>query len=297
MLRWVWIGAILSVGAWGCFDRAERAEDFPKEQEIAGGMMAAEEAPARGAGTMSLRVAAPPPTSQQPQEPPVSDARKIIRNGSVGLEVSSVEESLAEIKVLVEGAEGYITNESVSEDEYGTKSGSILCRVPAGELDTMITALDDLGDVEYVSISANDITDQYFDLEVRLDNQKQLESRLLELLKRPSNELDDLLAAERELARVRTDIDAMEGRKRLWDNQIAYSTISVNLHEPGPAVPGGGVFRALWGSFGRAGENFVLTVAELVAVTGTIVPIGLAALFVFWGGRKVWRRRKKPSAS
>jgi hypothetical protein len=231
------------------------------------------------------------------QAAPVTDERKIIRNGSVSLEVSSVEESVSEIKKLVDGAGGYVTDESVSEDEFGTKSGSILCRIPADELDATIAALSDLGEVDYVSISANDITDQYFDLEVRLDNQKQLETRLVELLKRPTNELDDLLAAERELARVRTDIDSMEGRKRLWDNQIAYSTISVNLHEPAPVVPGGGVFRALWSSFGRAGENFVLTVAELIAFTGTLVPIALAALVVFWGGRRVWRRRKSSSAS
>ena len=300
MTKWYWIGAIVIAASLGCVDRADKPQDFPGEQEIMGGMMVAEEAPARG--TQMLR-AASAPAAQAPaaapaaQAAPVTDERKIIRHGSVGLEVSSVEEALTEIKELVTAAGGYITNESVSQDEYSTKSGSILCRVPADELDATLAALSDLGDVDYVSISANDITEQYFDLEVRMDNQKQLEVRLVELLKRPTNELADLLAAERELARVRTDIDSMEGRKRLWDNQIAYSTVSVSLHEPGPVVPGGGVFRALWRSFGQAGENFVLTVAELVALTGTLVPIGLAALVAFWGGRKVWRLRKKSSSS
>lgn len=293
MIRWLWVGAIVLGISVGCYDRAEGPEDVSSMSEVSGGMAASPAAP-----SPRMRMVAEE-AAMQPQEPsrPLSDERKIIRNGSVGLEVSSVEETLVEIKSLVEDAEGYITNESVSEDEYGTKSGSILCRVPAEELDAMLASLDDLGDVEYVSISADDITDQYFDLEVRLDNQRQLETRLLALLKRPTNELDDLLAAERELARVRTEIDSLQGRKRLWDNQIAYSTISVNLHEPGPAVPGGGVFLALWRSFGRAGENFVLTVAEIVAVTGTLVPIGLAALFVFWGGRKIWRRRTGSSSS
>lgn len=297
MTRWHWIGAIVIAASLGCVDRADKTQDFPREQEVMGGMMVAEEAPARG--TQMLRAASAPgqaPAAAPPaQAAPVTDERKIIRHGSVGLEVSSVEEAMTEIKELVDAAGGYITNESVSQDEYATKSGSILCRVPADELDPTLEALSDLGEVDYVSISANDITDQYFDLEVRMENQKQLETRIVELLKRPTNELDDLLAAERELARVRTDIDSMEGRKRLWDNQIAYSTVSVNLHEPGPVVPGGGVFRALWRSFGRAGENFVLTVADLVALTGTLVPIGLAGLFAFWGGRKVWRRRKKSS--
>ncbi|MGH9462323.1 MAG: DUF4349 domain-containing protein [Vicinamibacteria bacterium] len=296
MKRWLWIGATVVGISVGCLDRAEEPADYPQDKEFVGGMMATQEAPARVPEEMSLRASAPAP-GPAAQSPPVTDERKLIRNGSVGLEVTSVDEAVTEIKKLVDGAGGYITDESVSEDEYGTKSGSVLCRVPADDLDPTLAALSEIGDVEYVSISANDITDQYFDLEVRLNNQKQLEARLVELLKRPTNELDDLLAAERELARVRTDIDSMEGTKRLWDNQIAYSTISVNLHEPAPVVPGGGVFRALWSSFGRAGENFVLTVAGLIASTGTLLPIALAALVVFWGGRKVWRRRKKSSAS
>lgn len=293
MTRWLCLG-VMVLAPLGCVDRAERPEEGRPEQEMVSGMMVADEAPARG--QRSFRAPVAPSTQAPSPAPPVTEERKIIRNGSVSVEVSSVEEALSDIKVLVEEAGGYVTDESVSEDQYGTKSGSIVCRVPADELDPTLAALGDLGDVEHVSISGNDITDQYFDLEVRLANQQQLEARLLELLKRPTNELDDLLAAERELARVRTEIDSLQGRKRLWDNQIAYSTISVSLHEPGPVVPGGGVLRALWRSFGRAGENFVLTVAELVALTGTIVPIGLAALLVFWGGRKIWRRRKQSTS-
>ena len=294
MTRWVWMAGLLVGAAVACRDGAEGPQDVREEKELTSGMMTADEAPVQGARSMSLQRA--PAAPAQAPAPPVTDERKIIRNGSVGLEVSSVEEAVTEVKELVDAAGGYVTDESVSEDEFGTQSGSIVCRVPADELDPTLAALSDLGDVEYVSISANDITEQYFDLEVRLDNQRALEARLLELLERPTNELDDLLATERELARVRTEIDSLEGRKRLWDNQITYSTIHVNLHEPGPVVPGGGVLRALWRSFGRAGENFVLTVAELVALTGTLIPIGLAALFVFWGGRIIWRRRKKSAS-
>ena len=303
MSRWLWTGALVVGLAVGCQNRADKSEDYVQEEGVFGGVAGAPPERARGySGPMSTSMvaaeaAAPAPMQDEPPAAPVTDERKIIRNGSVSLEVSSVEESVSEIKKLVDGAGGYVTNESVSEDQFGTKSGSILCRIPAESLDATITAFSDLGDVEYVSISADDITEQYFDLGVRLENQKQLETRLLELLKRPSNELDDLLAAERELARVRTSIDSMEGRKRLWDNQIAYSTISVNLHEPSPVVPGGGVFRALWSSFGQAGENFVLTVAGIIAFTGTLLPMALAAFVVFWGGRRFWRRSKKSSAS
>ncbi len=294
MTRILWTAVIVGV----CLSCG--SADVPFEEEMAE-QIAAGSVPAAPARTGLAMVAAESPRLQQTQPPatpaPLADKRKIIRNGYLNLEVSSVEEALADIKALVDSANGYVANESVSQDQYETRSGTITCRVPSEQLDGTLEELKKLGKVEHVSITGNDITDQYFDLEIRMRNQKELEERLVALLKRPSNKLADLLAAERELARVRTDVDAMEGRKRLWDNQIAYSTVTINVREPGPAVQGGGVFRALWSSFGRSGENFVLTVAELIALTGTLVPLAVAGLFAFWGGRRLWRRRRKSSDS
>ena len=299
MVKPLWTAVIVGV-CLSCVDRA----DVPVEEEMAEQIMV---------GSVAATPATPPPgrfgmvaarqpvalATQAPATPavPAVQARKIIRNGFLNLEVSSVEKALADIKALVDSANGYVTNESVSQDQYATKSGAITCRVPSEQLDETLEELKKLGKVDHVSITANDVTDQYFDLEVRMRNQKELEERLVSLLKRPTNKLADLLAAERELARVRTDIDAMEGRKRLWDNQIAYSTVTINVHEPGPVVQGGGVFRTLWRSFGQSGENFVLTVAELIALAGTLIPLGVAGLIAFWGGRKLWRRRRKSSGA
>jgi hypothetical protein len=297
MTKLLWTTVILGV-CLSCVDRA----DVPLEEEMAEQIMAGSVAPPGRFAMVPAKAPGEQTMARTPQAPatpavPAVEVRKIIRNGYLNLEVSSVEEALADIKALVDSANGYVTNESVSQDQYATKSGTITCRVPSEQLDGTLEELKKLGKVEHVSITANDITDQYFDLEVRMRNQKALEERLVSLLKRPTNKLADLLAAERELARVRTDIDAMEGRKRLWDNQIAYSTVTINVREPGPVVQGGGVFRMLWRSFGRSGENFVLTVAELISLTGTLVPLALAGLFAFWGGRKLWRRRRKSSES
>jgi hypothetical protein len=86
----------------------------------------------------------------------------------------------------------------------------------------------------------------------------------------------------------------MEGRKRLWDNQVAYSTLVVNLHEPLPTIAGeeGGALRTLLRSFGEAGNNFVLTVAGIISASGAIVPLALVLGVVVWLAFKVIRRRK-----
>jgi hypothetical protein len=231
---------------------------------------------------------------------PAPIARKLIRTGSAGLEVKAVPEAVAQVKAWVEEAGGYVGDESESEDGYGVKTAYLTCRVPAEQLDALVERLKELGEVERVQLSAQDITEQYFDLEIRLANQRRLEARLLELLERRTNELSDLLEIEREAARVRGEIEQLEGRQRFWDNQVALSTLQVELHEPRPAIAGeeGGAWRTLVDSFRRFGNNFVLSVAGIIAVAGGLIPVAvtlavLGWLFVFWRRR----RRRRGSAA
>jgi hypothetical protein len=300
MMRRIWIpvlSAVLVVSCMGLDSQEEAVLDEETafaEAESAPGMMVAKapasppvEAPARRSRTESVQ-----PSVPVPQE------RKIIRHGNMSIEVESVEDALELIKRWVDSVDGYVTNESMSEDGYSRKTGSITCRIPTGELDGAMERLKGLGKVEDVSVSADDITDQYYDLQIRMENQKQLEKRLLELLDRQTNKLSDLLEVERELARVRTQIDSMEGRKRLWDNQVAYSTLYVNVYEPMPTIAGddGGAFRTLMRSFGKAANNFVLMIAGIIAASGAIVPLIAVFVFVLWLMLKIWRRRKRKAA-
>jgi hypothetical protein len=301
MTRRIWIPVLSAVLVVSCLggdasrDEMLDAETAFSEAAPEAGMMVAKspasppvEAPSRRSRVESAQPAVPVP--QQ---------RKIIRHGNMSIEVESVENALELIKRWVDSMGGYVSNESMSEDNYGRKTGSIACRIPTGELDGAMERLKELGEVEDVSVSADDITDQYYDLEIRMENQKQLEKRLLDLLNRQTNKLSDLLEVERELARVRTQIDSMEGRKRLWDNQIAYSTLYVNVHEPMPTVAGeeGGAFRTLMRSFGEAADNFVLTIAGIISASGAIVPLIVVVVFVIWLMLKIWRRRKRAASS
>lgn len=256
-------------------------------------MAAPEPAPAARTAGMAARA----PAAQEPAAPTVVEVpseRKLIRNGSMSLEVDDVPAAIETVKETVTEADGYVGNESERQDGYGRKAASITCRVPAEQLDAVVERLRALGEVDSVSLTAQDVTDQYFDLEVRLATQRELAERLQALLGRPSNELSDLLEIERELARVRGEIDRMEGRKRLWDQQIALSTLQVDLHEPAPEIAsgGGGVWRTLISSFRDAGENFVLAIAGIVSFSGGLIPV-LLALWVAWIVFAALRRRRR----
>jgi uncharacterized protein DUF4349 len=205
-----------------------------------------------------------------------------------------VDATLARLHDLTRQAGGYTTSETRSRDYQRVNQGSIECRVPAGKLDSIAAALKSLGAVESLILSASDITEEYFDLEMRLRNQRALETRLLALVDRPTNKLSDLLEVERELARVRGEIDRMEGKRRFWENRVALSALSVSVHEPVPTVGGqqGGAFSVLRKAFADSADNFVSAIAGIIAVTGGLVPDVIALLLVGWVLLRVWRWRR-----
>jgi len=96
---------------------------------------------------------------------------------------------------------------------------------------------------------------------------------------------------------VREEIDKLEGHIRLWDSQIAMSSVEITLTEPAPiAARTGGPLQTLLASFGVAGENFVLTVAALVAMSGSLLPIVLLLAGPAWLVARAWRRSRAAGA-
>jgi hypothetical protein len=129
------------------------------------------------------------------------------------------------------------------------------------------------------------VSEEFVDLSARIANGHRLEDRLLELLRTRTGKLADVLTVERELARVREEIERMEGRVRYLKAGAQLSTLSVSLHEPAPIVASQGhgpiveAFRAAW-------RNFVGVLAGAIASLGFAVPV----LVFGWGLVVVARR-------
>jgi hypothetical protein len=250
---------------------------------------------ADSAGQVGGRAAGAPPAGRGADAAAaVPASRKLIRHGTVTLEVRALDDALSRLRDLVKAANGYTTDETRQQEEHAARTASLTCRIPADGLDTILERLKSLGTVEQVTVGAEDITEQYFNEEIHLRNQRALETRLLALLDRPANRLTDLLEIEREVARVRQTIDEMEGHKRFWDSQVALSTLTVTLHEPRPAIAQheGGILATLRGSFRQAAENLVQTSGGIIAISGALIPLGLVCLVPWWVLRRFWRRRQ-----
>jgi hypothetical protein len=241
---------------------------------------------------MAARVGGAASIADAPDGPvAVPTERKIIRNGELDMEVSDVDTALKAVRAEVAKAGGYLADETQSRGDDGAKRASVTVRLPAGKFDGSLETLQSLGTVQRVSISGEDITEQYYDLEIQLRNRKQLEMRLLALLDRPSNKLTELLEIEREVARVRNEIDSLEGRKRFWDSQVSFSRLQVTLHEPVP-ITRGGMWATLRGALRSAGENFVNAIAGLIALGGGLLPL-IVLLWLCWIVWRAIRRRRK----
>jgi len=248
------------------------------------------------AAPMAMEMAAVPEGAGEASPPPPAQAnvlseRKLMKSAALEIEVKDLENAREKTKVIVDRAGGFIANSSSYEDNAGQKALNISLRVPAQKLDETISDIKAIGRVKEERVGAEDVTEQYIDLEARLANAKKLEQRLLALLESKASRLKDLLDTERELARVRTDIDTMEGRKRFMDNRINLSTINLTFTEPRGF--GRGIFAPLAGSFQRALSAFTGSLATLIIVVSALTPWIVLVIIVLWIIIKIRRARRQ----
>ncbi len=126
-----------------------------------------------------------------------------------------------------------------------------------------------------------------------MQNSKRLEARLIELLANRTGRLSDVLTVERELARVREEIERYEGRLRFLRTRAAMSSMTVTVHEDFPVVSARGETGVLGDAFKQAWRNFVSLMAWLISITGILIP--LAALgFLGWLAWRKWGPDRPP---
>jgi Domain of unknown function (DUF4349) len=165
--------------------------------------------------------------------------RKLIRNARVDLEVRNFEEAVQQIAGLANEAKGYIATSNSDKQENGKLRGEVVVKVLPENLDDFLEKLRGVGDLKNQTIGTDDVTKQYFDTDARLKNAQAMEQRLLEVLKRKSDDINDLLAVEKELGRVREQIEQMQGELKFMDTQAQFATVTIALAEKDMDVPAG----------------------------------------------------------
>jgi Domain of unknown function (DUF4349) len=180
-----------------------------------------------------------------PGEFPETDAdRQVIRNASLELEDDDTRSTFEEIVALVEGVGGFVSNATVYpvENEDDQPQVSMTLRVPADELSSvMATIKESVDEVVTESQDAQDVTDQFVDLEARLTNLEALEVELVALLaevrEQPDADPAKLLTVFNEVARVRGEIELLQGQLNYLEDVVALATLDVFLAPTSESVP------------------------------------------------------------
>ena len=200
----------------------------------------------------------------------------IIRTGHASVEVGNVDEAAVKVRTLAASLGGHVANSSFEGGEHNVRSATLELKIPAARYDEAVARLASIGEVESVNSSSDDVGEEFVDVTARVANARRLEQRLIQLLATRTGRLEDVLAVERELARVREEIERAEGRLRYLRTRAAMSTLTVLVHEDEPILGRAGdnpivaAFKAAW-------RNFVRFVAGLIAAMGVIIPVAAIA--------------------
>lgn len=168
--------------------------------------------------------------------------RQVVTTATASLAVEDPADAAQEVSELVESAGGRVDERTeyagTGEDGNGGGSADLVVRVPAEALTDVLADLEDLGDVERVSVSRSDVTATAVDLDARISALQTSVTRLQALMDQAAT-VEDLLAAEQTLSERQAELESLQSQRALLADQVELSTLTVHLAPFGVAPAGG----------------------------------------------------------
>ncbi len=228
--------------------------------------------------------------------------RHVILTGSIELAIKDTREAIKEIREIVADFGGIVYSSNIYEVKEGQYGARMTLRVPQKNFDQVMDHLETKGKASNVQTGMEDVTMQYIDLDSRLKNQKAQEERLIEILDMAET-VEEVLEIERELYRVRGEIEYMTAQFTQLQDRIAFATINLTMREE--AIQTEVISPGAFENFGvRIKEtlvgsiNFVLNalsfiIIAIAALLPVMILLGIIALIIILILRRATRRKKK----
>jgi hypothetical protein len=199
--------------------------------------------------------------------------RLIIRNADLAIVVDDAETAINTIEKLVSRAEGWVVNSNVWESD-DIKRGSIIVRIPADGLDAFLEEIHRLANqVTNETISGEDVTEEFVDLEARLRNLEATAARVRSFLDE-AKDVDDALAVNAELSRLEQEIEQISGRMQFLEQSARFSQVSIEVTPDALAQP---VAIGRWRPQGTARTAIEALVKTLQSIANVVI---FAALYL-----------------
>lgn len=162
---------------------------------------------------------------------------KIIKTASLRFETQDIQGNFNTIRKATTTHKAYIQDDNSGSD-YDSNYRNVTVRIPNTYFDSFIDEISKgVKHFDKKEISAQDVTEEFVDIEARLKAKRTLENRYLEILKK-ANKISEILEIENELAKIREEIEAAEGRLKYLQNKVSMSTVSIEMYTKKPEGTG-----------------------------------------------------------
>jgi hypothetical protein len=219
---------------------------------------------------------------------------QIVQTSSVRLAVrrGRFDETVDEARSIAAGLGGFVVSSSASQGSAERLvRGTLVLRIPAKSYADAMKSLAGLGRVEGRQENGQDVSQEYVDLRARIRQLQAVESQLLQLLDR-TDTVGEALAVQQQLSQVQLDLEQARGRLQYLGDQVAFSTISLELHERVLPVPksGGGRF-GIVDAWSKAAAGFLAVLGWTFVVLATAAPLVLLLAVALFLARVAFHKR------
>jgi len=160
---------------------------------------------------------------------PLPEESMIIYTGDISIVVADTEAAATDIEALATGMGGRVVSSSFYQSSQGALAGSITIRVPVERFDEAMNRIQEMAvEVRRADRSSEDVTEEYVDLQARLENLEATADRVRSFLDQAAT-VEEALAVNQELSRLEEEIEAYKGRIQYLENRADFSTITVSL--------------------------------------------------------------------
>jgi len=225
----------------------------------------------------------------------------IIRTAELSLTTREFDKGRAQVEDILKRHRGYIGSLNVTGAAGTGRTLTASLRIPSTQLDPALAELKSLGRLVSESKTGQEVTAQYVDLQARLNNSRNTEKRLIELLANRTGKLSDVLEVENELTRIRGEVESMEAERKNLSSQVDFATINLTLTEDYRAqlqvVPPSTSTRLINASIEgyRSMVDGLMSVALFFLSSGPTLLVWAAILF--FPARFAWKRIRNLSGA
>ncbi|WP_407549278.1 DUF4349 domain-containing protein [Streptomyces sp. Pv4-95] len=231
--------------------------------------------------------------SDRDDRTPKAAAAQIIRTATVTVQTEDVPAAVAKARAAVDGAGGYVGDETTDQDSEGHDRSRIVLRVPPAEYDAVLARLSGLGKLVSRQVSAKDVTDQVVDVDSRIATQRASVARVRTLLQKATT-ISDIVSLESELTTRQANLESLQAQLKSLKDRTGTATVTLLLREPDAAPEEESDDPTSFGDALSGGWHaFTAAVRWVLVVTGAVLPFAVAGSLLYG----LWRliRNRMPA--